>query len=51
VEQYEPDVIGLAETHHIESPREIEGYQFFGQKATTTSQSGTGFYVKDLKAN
>ena len=49
VDQYAPDIIGLSETHHINQPREIEGYTFQGSVGTSTSQSGTGMYIKNYK--
>ena len=43
---YAPDVIALAETHHIEEPPEISGYTFHGRITDSTHKSGTGILLK-----
>lgn len=47
--QYGPDIVGLTETHHTETPTEIQGYTFVGSNAPTPNKSGTGLYIRDFK--
>ena len=49
MEEYEPDIVGLAETRHVQQPKDIPGYTFIGKYAKSTSQSGTGIYIKNFK--
>ena len=43
---YAPDILALAETHHVEDPPEIEGYTFHGRVTDSTNKSGAGLLIK-----
>ena len=43
---YAPDILALAETHHVDDPPEIEGYTFHGRTTDSTHKSGTGLLIK-----
>ena len=44
---YSPDVLALAETHHTDTPTEIEGYIFVGSKTDSKHKAGTGLLLKE----
>ena len=44
---YSPDILALAETHHTDTPTEIEGYIFVGSATDSHHKSGTGLLLKE----
>ena len=44
---YSPDILALAETHHTDTPTEIEGYKFVGSTTDSHHKSGTGLLLKE----